>query len=47
MALSPVTLAIPGTGSLTHLEENIAARSITLSTEDVADLAPAGHRSRT
>src|SRR5207249_4082842 len=25
LALSPVTLAIPGTGSLAHLEENIAA----------------------
>ena len=42
MALSPVTLAIPGTGSLAHLEENIAAGSLTLSPEDVADLALAG-----
>jgi aryl-alcohol dehydrogenase-like predicted oxidoreductase len=45
MALAPVTLAIPGTGSLAHLEENIAARSITLSPADVADLALAGHGS--
>ena len=39
LALSPVTLAIPGTGSLAHLEENIAAGSITLTLEDLADLA--------
>lgn len=39
MALSPVTLAIPGTGSLAHLEENMKARSIVLGAEDVADLA--------
>jgi len=39
LALSPVTLAIPGTGSLAHLEENLAARSITLGPEDLADLA--------
>ena len=38
LALSPVTLAIPGTGSLAHLEENIAASSITLTPEDLADL---------
>jgi aryl-alcohol dehydrogenase-like predicted oxidoreductase len=38
LALSPVTLAIPGTGSLVHLEENIAAGSITLTPEDLADL---------
>jgi len=39
LALSSVTLAIPGTGSLAHLEENIAAGSITLTAEDLADLA--------
>ncbi|WP_063047006.1 oxidoreductase [Nocardia pseudovaccinii] len=38
LAFSPVTLAIPGTGSLAHLEENMAARSITLSPDDLADL---------
>ena len=38
LALSPVTLAIPGTGSLAHLEENMAARSITLTPEDLTDL---------
>jgi pyridoxine 4-dehydrogenase len=41
LALSPVTLAIPGTGSLAHLEENIAARSIALTDEDLAELAVA------
>jgi pyridoxine 4-dehydrogenase len=39
LALSPVTLAIPGTGSLDHLEDNMAARSITLTSDDLADLA--------
>jgi pyridoxine 4-dehydrogenase len=38
LAASPTTLAIPGTGSLTHVEENIAAGSITLTGEDLADL---------
>lgn len=38
LALAPVTLAIPGTGSLAHLEENIAAAAITLTPEDLADL---------
>jgi pyridoxine 4-dehydrogenase len=38
LALSPVTLAIPGTGSLAHLEENIAAGSLTLTPDDLADL---------
>lgn len=35
---SPVTLAIPGTSSLAHLEENIAAADLSLSGEDVAVL---------
>jgi aryl-alcohol dehydrogenase-like predicted oxidoreductase len=39
LALSPVTLAIPGTGSVTHLEENLAARSISLTEGDLSDLA--------
>jgi aryl-alcohol dehydrogenase-like predicted oxidoreductase len=38
LALSPVTIAIPGTGSLAHLEENIAAGSIALTPEDLAEL---------
>lgn len=39
LASSPVTLAIPGTGSLSHLEDNMAAAGITLTEEDLADLA--------
>lgn len=39
LACSPVTLAIPGTGSPTHLAENMAAGSITLTPEDLSDLA--------
>jgi aryl-alcohol dehydrogenase-like predicted oxidoreductase len=39
LALSPVTLAIPGTGSVAHLEENVRAGSITLTAQDLADLA--------
>jgi len=38
LASSPVTLAIPGTGTLAHLEENTAAASIPLTREDLADL---------
>ncbi|MFI0814934.1 oxidoreductase [Streptomyces sp. NPDC021098] len=38
LASSPVTLAIPGTGSLAHLEENMGAGSITLTPEDLSDL---------
>ncbi|MGC0383925.1 oxidoreductase [Streptomyces sp. SAI-129] len=38
LASSPVALAIPGTGSPAHLEENMAAASITLTDEDLADL---------
>ncbi|MEV4314456.1 aldo/keto reductase [Actinocrispum sp. NPDC049592] len=34
----PHVLAIPGTGSLTHLEENIAAATITLTPEELAAL---------
>jgi pyridoxine 4-dehydrogenase len=39
LASSPVTLAIPGTGSVGHLEENQAAGAIALTDEDLADLA--------
>lgn len=39
LALSPVTLAIPGTGSLAHLEENMAARTVVLTEQDLAELA--------
>ncbi|MFG3515678.1 aldo/keto reductase [Streptomyces bobili] len=39
LASSPVALAIPGTGSLSHLEDNMAAAAITLTAEDLADLS--------
>lgn len=41
LASSPVTLAIPGTGSLAHLEENTAAGALALALteEDLADLS--------
>ncbi|MER8003344.1 oxidoreductase [Streptomyces sp. NPDC095613] len=39
LASSPNILAIPGTGTLAHLEENIAAGSIALTSEDLSVLA--------
>ncbi|WP_433621994.1 aldo/keto reductase [Nocardia sp. CA-120079] len=39
LAFTPDALAIPGTGSPTHLAENMAAGAIRLTTEDLADLA--------
>ena len=39
LALSPVMIAIPGTGSIAHLEENMAAGDIVLTEEDLAELA--------
>lgn len=39
LARSPVMVPIPGTSSLEHLEENWAARSIALTSEEVAALA--------
>jgi pyridoxine 4-dehydrogenase len=38
LARSPVMLAIPGTGSVGHLEENMAASRIDLTPEDMAEL---------
>jgi aryl-alcohol dehydrogenase-like predicted oxidoreductase len=38
LATSPVMLAIPGTGSPAHLEENIAAAGLQLTEEDLTDL---------
>ncbi|MGW7724281.1 aldo/keto reductase [Streptomyces canus] len=38
-ASSPVTLAIPGTGSPTHLEDTMAVAGISLGEEDLADLS--------
>jgi aryl-alcohol dehydrogenase-like predicted oxidoreductase len=42
LASSPVMLPIPGTGSVTHLEENIAAVDVVLTQADVATLALTG-----
>jgi aryl-alcohol dehydrogenase-like predicted oxidoreductase len=39
LARSPNMLLIPGTGSLDHLEENVAAGRLNLTAEDLADLA--------
>ncbi|WP_106399751.1 aldo/keto reductase [Actinocorallia populi] len=39
LARSPVMLPIPGTGSLAHLEENMAAADLRLTREDLAGLA--------
>ncbi|MFC4061032.1 oxidoreductase [Planomonospora corallina] len=38
LASSPVLLAIPGTGSLDHLEENMGASRIRLTSQDLAEL---------
>lgn len=38
LARSPNLLLIPGTGSLDHLEENIAAGTLRLSPQDIAEL---------
>ncbi|MER6581970.1 oxidoreductase [Nonomuraea sp. NPDC001023] len=43
LARSPNILLIPGTGSLAHLEENVAAASLKLTEEDLADLAGQVH----
>jgi pyridoxine 4-dehydrogenase len=44
---SPVMLPIPGTSKVTHLEENVAAAGLRLSTEETAALeAAAGSKSR-
>jgi pyridoxine 4-dehydrogenase len=39
---SPVMLPIPGTGSVAHLEENVAAAGIELTAEEVEAIAAAG-----
>ena len=42
LARSPIALPIPGTSSVEHLEENVAAAAIELSDEEVAELSEAG-----
>jgi len=41
LARSPVVVPIPGTASLEHLEENLAAAELELSADEVAELARA------
>lgn len=41
LAKSPAVLPIPGTGSLAHLDENLAAAEITLSPEELSELTAA------
>ena len=43
---SDVTLPIPGTGSIDHLKANVAASSISLSTEEYNRLTEIGSTSR-
>jgi pyridoxine 4-dehydrogenase len=43
---SPVMLPIPGTSSIEHFEENMAAAALELSEEEVATLSALGSRSR-
>ncbi|MEW2358321.1 oxidoreductase [Spirillospora sp. NPDC029432] len=38
LALSPAMLAIPGTSSIAHLEENVAAAGLRLTPEDLAEI---------
>ncbi len=40
LAPGPHLLAIPGTGNLTHLEQNVAAGALHLTPEDLAQLTP-------
>lgn len=42
LARSPNILLIPGTGSLAHLEENVAAGDLELTEQDLAELADLG-----
>jgi aryl-alcohol dehydrogenase-like predicted oxidoreductase len=39
LARSPVMLPIPGTASVAHLQENLAAEQLRLSAADLAELA--------
>jgi aryl-alcohol dehydrogenase-like predicted oxidoreductase len=42
LAVSPVVLPIPGTSKVAHLEENVAAAGLELTTEQIAELTAAG-----
>jgi aryl-alcohol dehydrogenase-like predicted oxidoreductase len=45
LARSPVMLPIPGTSSVEHLEENVAAADVELTTDELARLTQAGGES--
>ncbi|HEY8544111.1 MAG TPA: aldo/keto reductase [Acidimicrobiales bacterium] len=47
LARSPQMLPIPGTGSVAHLEQNVAAAGLELTDDDLAALAKAPKRRRT
>lgn len=42
LAHSPILIPIPGTSSLAHLEENLAAREFVLTTDDMVELDAVG-----
>jgi len=42
LAISPAILPIPGTGSLAHAEENIAAASLELSPQEIRAISEGG-----
>jgi aryl-alcohol dehydrogenase-like predicted oxidoreductase len=46
LARSPVMLAIPGTGSVAHLESNVAAAGLSLSAQELATIRPRRNRLR-
>jgi aryl-alcohol dehydrogenase-like predicted oxidoreductase len=46
LARSPQMLPIPGTKSVAHLEENVAAATLDLSDDELAELAPAPRQAR-
>ena len=46
LAHSPVMLPIPGTSSVEHLEENVAATRLSLSDEELAELSEPGRGER-
>jgi aryl-alcohol dehydrogenase-like predicted oxidoreductase len=41
LARSPAVLVIPGTGSVAHLEDNVAAAALELTADEVAAVAAA------
>ncbi len=44
LARSPIMLPIPGTSSIEHLEENVAARDLSLSDDDLAAISALAQR---